>query len=120
MSEVMGAGQMPVGDPFEVILRQGAVCAEWMTGLRTQLEQLDVLVESGTAGAAKGLDASDGALEEHTLALREETLKSLRYLQNCVREVELHLANKVGNVYQILGVEKVPLEVVDEYRSRQG
>ncbi|MFC9505338.1 hypothetical protein [Streptomyces sp. NPDC057002] len=105
-SEVLGAGQQPVGDPFEVILRQGAVCAEWMTGLRTQLEQLDVLIDSGTAGAAEGMDATDGALEEHTLALREEALKTIRYLQAKVREAELHLENKVGNVYQILGVEK--------------
>jgi hypothetical protein len=101
----MGAGQMPVGDPFEVILRQGEVCTKWMTGLRTQLEHLDVLVESGTAGAAEGLDASEGALEEHTLALREETLKAIRHLQVKVREVELHLENKVGNVHQILGVD---------------
>jgi hypothetical protein len=101
-----GAGLQPVGDPTEVILRQGAVLAEWVQGLRTQLEQMDVLFESGTAGAVAGLDTGDGALEEHTLVLREETLKGLQYLQKSAREVELHLLNKVGNVYQILGVEK--------------
>ncbi|MEU3979571.1 hypothetical protein AB0F77_05585 [Streptomyces sp. NPDC026672] len=102
----MGAGQMPKGDPFEVILRQGEILAEWTERLRTDLEAMEALFESGTAGPAATMDASDGALEEHTLALRAETLKAFQHLQTKAREVELHLANKVGNVHQILGVEK--------------
>ncbi|MEW1922331.1 hypothetical protein [Streptomyces sp. NPDC088360] len=94
-----------MSDPTAMIQRQCEVLTEWVTGLRTQLEQMDFLVTSGTADAAAQLDASDGALEEHTLELRKAVLEGLGSLQVRAREVELHLEDKVGNVHQILGVE---------------
>lgn len=89
-----------------MIRQQCEVLTEWVTGLRTQLEQMDVLVTSGTADAAGQLDASDGALEEHTLELRNAVLEGLGSLQTRAREVELYLEDRVGNVHQILGIEK--------------
>lgn len=89
-----------------MIRQQCEVLAEWVTGLRTQVEQMDFLVTSGTAGSAAVLDPSDGALEEHTLELRNAALKGLASLQTRAREVELYLEDRVGNVHQILGIEK--------------
>ncbi|MFI7083812.1 hypothetical protein ACIBUR_09420 [Streptomyces anulatus] len=96
-------------DPLQMIMSSSLACRKWLTAVTGQFASAGTRVREETA-LAEHLDASDGALEEALIAVREAMLSGTEAVAAAARDAKAGVQAEVDKVCALLGVEEAPYE----------
>ena len=96
-------------DPLQLIMSSSAAGRKWLAAVADQFDSAGARMREETALAAH-LDASDGALEEALIAVREAMLAGTEAVAAAAREAKAGVQAEVDKVCALLGIEEAPYE----------
>lgn len=97
-------------DPLQLIMSSSQAFRKWLTGVGVQFENAGEQMRAETALAVPQLDASDGALDEALIAVREAMLSGNEAIAAAARDAKANVQSEVDKVCALLGIEEAPYE----------
>ncbi|MFE5853262.1 hypothetical protein ACFQ61_08580 [Streptomyces sp. NPDC056500] len=96
--------------PLQLIMSNSQGYRLWLSRVGKQFKDAGVRIREETALAVPQLDASDGALEEGLIAVRQAMIEGNESVVKAAADAQARVQAEVDKVCALLGTEEAPLE----------